>query len=83
VIQNNIYSENKELHGSDRFKGNSIAQPLNSPRELVDEMGLPRGIKVMAPQLPIGFVAEEHVKGTDHDRVRDRDESPLLPPAGS
>jgi hypothetical protein len=48
------YSENKELCGSDRFKGNSIAQPLNAPRELVDEMGLPTVIKVMAPQLPIG-----------------------------
>ena len=33
------YSENKELCGSDRFEGNPIPQPLNAPRELVDEMG--------------------------------------------
>jgi hypothetical protein len=49
------YSENKELCGSDRFEGDPIPQPLNAPRELVDEMGLPTVIKVMGPQLLIGF----------------------------
>jgi hypothetical protein len=43
------YSEKKELGGSDRFAGNPIAQPLNSLRELVDEMGLPTVIEVIAP----------------------------------
>ena len=38
--------------------------------------------QVLAPQLPIGFVADEHVKGTDHDGVSDRDDRPFLPPAG-
>jgi hypothetical protein len=61
------YSENKELCGSDRFKGNPVAQPLNSPRELVDEMGLSTVIEVMGPQLPIGSVTDEHMEGTDHD----------------
>ena len=41
-------------------------------------MGLPTVIKVMAPQFPIGFVADEHMKGTDHDRVSDRDDRPFL-----
>jgi len=61
------YSENKELCGIDRFEGDPIAQPLNAPRELVDEMGLSTVIKVMGPQLPIGFVTDEHMEGIDHD----------------
>jgi len=61
------YSENKELYGSDRFEGDPIAQPLNAPRELVDEMRLSTVIKVMGPQLPIGFVTDEPREGTDHD----------------
>jgi hypothetical protein len=43
------YSENNELYGRDRFEGDPIAQPLNSPCELVDEMGLSTVIKVMGP----------------------------------
>jgi hypothetical protein len=76
------YSENKELCGRDRFESDPIAQPLNAPRELVDEMGLSTIINVMGPQLPIGFVADEHMEGTDHDRVRDRNNGPFLSPAG-
>jgi hypothetical protein len=56
------YSENNELGGSDRFEGDPIAQPLNAPRELVDEMGLSTVINVMGPQLPIGFAAKEPIR---------------------
>jgi hypothetical protein len=58
-VSGQTYSENKELCGRDRFESAPIAQPLNAPRELVDEMGLSTVIEVMGPQLPMGFVAEK------------------------
>src|SRR5262249_30324421 len=76
------YSENKELRGSDRFEGHAIPQPLNPPCELVDEMFAPTFVKVMDPQLPIGFMAREHMEGTDHDRMGDGDDGSFLPPTG-
>src|SRR5262249_20234496 len=76
------YSENKELRGSDRLEGHAIPQPLNPPCELVDEMFAPTFVKVMDPQLPIGFMAREPMEGTDHDRMCDGDEGALLPPTG-
>jgi hypothetical protein len=41
------YSANKELRSRDRFEGDPIPQPLNPPRELVDEMGSPMVVKVI------------------------------------
>jgi hypothetical protein len=46
-----------------------IAESFNPPRELVDEMCSPMVVKVIGPQLSRGFVAGEHMEGTDHDRV--------------
>jgi hypothetical protein len=37
-------------------------------------------VKVVAPKLLVGFMAREHVEGTDHHRVGHRDDGPFLPP---
>jgi len=80
--QPQTYSENKELRGSDRLEGHAIPQPLHPPCELVDEMFAPTFVKVMGPQLPIGFLAREPMEGTDHDRMGHGDDGTLLPPTG-
>src|SRR5688572_30396234 len=78
-----IYSKNKELRSRDRFESHAIAESFNPPRELVDEMCSPMGVKVIGPQLSIGFVAGEHMEGTDYDRVGHRRDGPFLAPTGS
>jgi hypothetical protein len=37
-------------------------------------------VKVIGPQLAIGFMTGEHVKRTDDEGMGHRDDGPLLPP---
>ena len=59
------YSENKELGGSDRFEGDPIAQPLNSPCELVDEMGLSTVIQVGGSRALRSWLQSNRLGGDD------------------
>ena len=60
-----------------------ISESLNPPGEPIDKMAALTFIEVIGSQLPIRFVAGEHVEGTDHHRVGHRHDGPLLAAPGS
>ena len=56
---------------------------LNPSGQAVDEMLPPTFIKIIGPQLAIRFMAGEHVKRADDNRMGHGYDGPFLPSTGS
>ena len=69
------------LHGSDGFAGHARPQPGKPPGEPVDQMVSSTVVQGMGPECLRRCVAGAHLEGTDHDRVGDGHDGPLLAPA--
>jgi hypothetical protein len=56
-----------------------IPKALNPSGQVVDEMVAPLLIKIVGPQFTVGFMAGEHMEGTDDDRMGDSHDLPRGP----
>jgi hypothetical protein len=60
-----------------------ISQMLDPPGQPIHGIVPPPLVKIVGLQFMVWGIAGEHIKDTLHDRVRDSDERPLFPTAGS
>ena len=56
-----------------------IPSLLQAPREMLDTLTMPEPVKMGGAEFSIWLVADEDIKHTDQDGVRDGDNRALLP----